>query len=195
MRHNYEKSARLYLQEFWFMRSSTRCTSAVSCRFPGEEYFGPRAEDFDSGDMRAAPFSDRTGWFLTSYRIVIGGTASINAFFSLMVFEAYRGKIKVAAAVAAILSVFSVLATSSRSDIAGLAVAAIVFALCSPVRRWKLYVCAAIAVAGLYATYLTVCLSPGGAEPRRWIESASFGIRNCARKAPMPIGPPTGRAY
>ena len=75
-----------------------------------------------------------------------------------MVFEAYRGTIKAVAAVAAILSVFSVLATSSRSDIAGLAVAAIVFALCAPPRRWKAYVCAVIAVAGLYAAWLTLFL-------------------------------------
>jgi O-antigen ligase len=119
----------------------------------GEEYFGPRAADDLGG---AVPFSDRTGWFLTSYRVVIGGTASISAWFSLMVFEGYRGKMKVVAAATVILSVFSVLATSSRSDIAGLAVAAIVFVLYAPPRRWKAYVCAAIVVAGLYAALLTV---------------------------------------
>ncbi len=122
----------------------------------GEEYFGPRAEE-DAQSM-IVPFSDRTGWFLTSPRVVVGGTASIGAWFSLMVFEAYRGGIKVVAAVTAILSVFSVLATSSRSDIAGLAVAAIVFALCAPPRRWKVYVCAVIVVAGLYTAWLTFFL-------------------------------------
>jgi hypothetical protein len=130
----------------------------------GEEYFGPRAAEFSSDEMRAAPFSDRTGWFLTSYRDVVGGTASIGAFFSLMVLEAYRGKIKLVAAATAILSVFSVFATSSRSDIAGLAAAAIVFALCAPMRRWKVYVCGLIAVAGLYAAYLTYSLRPAGED-------------------------------
>ena len=126
----------------------------------GEAYYGPHAAEFDANEMRYAPFSDRTAWFLTSSRIVVGGTASVSAWFSLMVFEAYRGKTKVVAAATAILSVFSVLATSSRSDIAGLAVAAIVFALCAPPRRWKAYVCAAIVAAGLYAAYLTFFLAP-----------------------------------
>jgi hypothetical protein len=126
----------------------------------GEKYFGPRAAEYDAGEMRAAPFSDLTGWFLTSYRGVIGGTASISAWLSLMIFEAYRGKIKVMAAAAAILSVFSVLATSSRSDIAGLGAAAIVFALCAPPRRWRAYVGAMIAIAGLYAAYLSFFLPP-----------------------------------
>jgi len=126
----------------------------------GEEYFGSRAVEFNAGEMRAAPFSDRTGWFLTSYRSVIGGTASINAWFSLMVFEAYGGKIKVAAAATAILAVLSVLAVSSRSDIAGLAVAMFVFVLCAPPRRWKAYAAAAIAAAGLYTGYVTLVLPP-----------------------------------
>lgn len=126
----------------------------------GEAYYGPHAAEFDAGEMRADPFSDRTAWFLTSYRGVIGGTASISAWFSMMVFEAYRGKIRLAAAAAAALSVFSVLAVSSRSDIAGLAVAAIVFALCAPRRRWKAHVCAVIVAAGLYAAYLTLFLAP-----------------------------------
>jgi hypothetical protein len=124
----------------------------------GEKYFGPRATEYDTGEMRAAPFSDVTGWFLTSYRGVIGGTASISAWLSLMIFEAYRGKIKVMAAAATILSVFSVLATSSRSDIAGLAAAAIVFALCAPPRQWKVYAGAIVVVAGLYVAYLTFVL-------------------------------------
>ena len=98
----------------------------------GEKYFGPLAAEFDDGEMRAAAFSDRTGWFLTSYRVVVGGTACISALFSLMVFEAYRGRIRVVAAAGAILSAFSVLATSSRSDIAGLAAAAIVFVFYAP---------------------------------------------------------------
>ena len=126
----------------------------------GEAYYGPHAADFDAGEMRAAPFSDRTAWFLTSYRGAIGGTASISTWFSMMVFEAYRGKIRLAAAAAAALSIFSVLAVSSRSDIAGLAAAAIVFALCAPPRRWKVYVCAAVLVAGLYGAYLTFFLGP-----------------------------------
>jgi hypothetical protein len=116
----------------------------------GEGYFGPDVEDTQFGG--GVPFSDRTAWFLTSYRIVVGGTASISAWLSIMVFEAYGGAIKMVAAATAILSVISVLATSSRSDIAGLAVAAIVFALYAPPRRWKAYVCAVIAVAGLYVT-------------------------------------------
>jgi len=116
----------------------------------GAEYFGPRAEDIEG----AVPFSDRTAWFLASPRVVVGGTASINVWFSLMVFEAYRGAIKAVAAAAAILSVFSVLATTSRSDIAGLAVATIVFILYAPPRRWKAYACAVIVVAGLYASHL-----------------------------------------
>ena len=123
----------------------------------GEEYFGLRGEDSDWG---AAPFSDRTGWFLTSYRVVVGGTASISAWFSLMVFEGYRGAIKRVAAITAILAVFSVLATSSRSDVAGLAAGAVVFALYAPARRWKAYVCAMIAVASLYAALLTIFLPP-----------------------------------
>jgi len=123
----------------------------------GEAYYGPRAE----GDMGGAvPFSDRTGWFLTSYRVVVGGTASISAWLSLMVFETYRGKIKIMAAATGILSVFSVLATNSRSDMAGLAAGAVVFALCAPPRRWKVYAAAAITAAGLYAVVLTVVLSP-----------------------------------
>ena len=126
----------------------------------GEEYFGPRAAEFNDGEARAAPFSDRTGWFLTSYRGVIGGTASISAWFSLMVFEGYRGKIRILASVTAILSVFSVLATSSRSDIAGLAVAAIVFAMCAPARRWRVYIAAVIAAGGVYALYLMFALPP-----------------------------------
>ena len=104
--------------------------------------------------MRAAAFSDRNGWFLTSYRVVVGGTASISAWFSLMVFEAYRGRIRVVAAATAILSAFSVIATSSRSDIAGLAAAAIVFIFYAPPRRWKVYLCAALAVASLYAAHV-----------------------------------------
>lgn len=126
----------------------------------GEDYFGPRAVEFDAGEARAAPFSDRTAWFLASYRGAIGGTASISAWLSLMIFETYSGKIKVVAAAAAILSVFSVLATSSRSDIAGLGVAAIVFALCAPPKRWKVYAGAVIVVAGLYAVYLALFLPP-----------------------------------
>lgn len=122
----------------------------------GEAYLGPNAIP-----IQAADFSDRTGWFLTSYRGVIGGTASISAWFSLMAFEAYSGRMKAIAGAAAILSVFSVFATSSRSDIAGLVVAAIVFVLCAPPWRWKVYVCAGIAVAGLYTTYLTVLLPAG----------------------------------
>lgn len=120
----------------------------------GEEYFGARAVEFDSGDMRAAPFSDRTGWFLTSYRGTIGGTASIGAWFSLMVFEAYRGKIKLMAAATAILSVFSVLATSSRCDIAGLVASAIVFTILAPSRQWKVYLGCAVSVAALYGAFL-----------------------------------------
>ncbi len=127
----------------------------------GEKYFGPRAAEFDDGEMRAAAFSDRTAWFLTSYRVVIGGTACISALFSLMVFEAYRGRIRVIAAAGAILSTFSVLATSSRSDIAGLAASAIVFFFCAPRRRWKVYLCAAIAVASLYTAYLTFVVPTG----------------------------------
>lgn len=126
----------------------------------GEAYFGPQAADFDAGELRYSPFSDRTAWFLTSSRIVVGGTASISAWFSLMVFEAYRGKIKVVAAATAILSFFSVLAVSSRSDIAGLAVAMFVFVLCAPPRQWKVYAAAAIAVAGLYTGYVTLVLPP-----------------------------------
>jgi hypothetical protein len=130
----------------------------------GKEYFGPRAEDIDTkfDQLRTVPFSDRTGWFLTASRTVVGGTASISAWFSLMVFEAYRGPIKVVAVVTATLSAFSVFATSSRSDIAGLAVAAIVFALYAPPRRWKVYVCAVIAVVGLYVAFLTFFLPAAG---------------------------------
>jgi O-antigen ligase len=118
----------------------------------GEEYFGVRAEDHDLG---ASPFSDRSQWFLTTPRVVVGGTASVSLWFSLMVFEARRGAIKVAAAAAATLSVFSVLATSSRSDIAGLVVSAVVFIGYAPLRRWKVYACAVVVVAGLYAAWLT----------------------------------------
>src|SRR6185437_7173139 len=89
-----------------------------------------------------------------------GGTASINVWFSFMAFEAYRGRMRAIAAVTATLSVFSVLAVSSRSDIVGLGVAAIVFALYAPPRRWKVYVCALVAVAGLYAAYLAFSLPP-----------------------------------
>jgi hypothetical protein len=116
----------------------------------GAEYFGPRAKDIEG----TVPFSDRTAWFLAAPRVVVGGTASINVWFSLMVFEAYKGTIKAVAAAAAILSVFSVLATTSRSDIAGLAVATIVFILYAPPRRWKAYACAVIVVAGLYRAHL-----------------------------------------
>jgi hypothetical protein len=126
----------------------------------GEDYFGPRASEFDLGEMRAAPFSDRTGWFLTSYRVVIGGTASICACFSLMVLEAYRGKIRAVASATAVLAAFSVLATSSRSDIAGLVVAVVIFAALAGRRRWKAYMCASIAAACLYATYLAFILPP-----------------------------------
>lgn len=126
----------------------------------GEAYFGPQAAYFDAGEMRYSPFSDTTAWFLTSSRIEIGGTASISAWLSLMVFEAYRGRIKVIAAATAILSIFSVLAVSSRSDIAGLAVSAVVFGVCSPPRRWKVYAAATIAVVGLYTGYVTLVLSP-----------------------------------
>ena len=128
----------------------------------GKAYFGPGAND-NRGYL--APFSDRTAWFLTSSRIVVGGTASISAWFSLMVFEAYRGKIKAVAAVTAILSLFSVFATSSRSDIAGLALAALVFALYAPPRRWKVYVSVAIMVASLYGVLLT-CFLPAATETR-----------------------------
>jgi hypothetical protein len=129
----------------------------------GEEYYGARAVDFDSKTMvadvyKTVPFSDRTGWFLTASRAVVGGTASINVWLSLMVFEAYRGAIKMVAAATAILSVFSVLATTSRSDIAGLAVAAIVFFWYAPPRRWKSYVCASIIVVVLSAAGLTFFL-------------------------------------
>jgi O-antigen ligase len=124
----------------------------------GKQYFGPRAEADPQSIV--VPFSDRTGWFLASPRVVVGGTASISAWFSLMVFEGYRGTIRAVAAVTAVLSVFSVFATSSRSDIAGLAAAAIVFALCAPPRRWKAYVCAVVAVAGLYAAWLAFFLPP-----------------------------------
>ena len=123
----------------------------------GEAYYGPRAEGYMGG---AVSFSDRTGWFLASYRGIVGGTVSIGAWLSLMVFEAYRGKIKILAAATGILSVFSVLAVNSREDIAGLAAGAIVFALCAPPRRWKVYACAAIAGVGLYAIVLTVFLTP-----------------------------------
>lgn len=119
----------------------------------GKAYLGPNATP-----IQAADFSDRTGWFLTSYRVVIGGTASIGAWLSLMVFEAYRGKLKAAAVVTAILSIFSVIATSSRSDIAGLVVSAIVFALVTPPRRWKVYIGASVMVFGLYAALLTYFL-------------------------------------
>lgn len=124
----------------------------------GEAYFGPDVANIDT--MRAAPFTDPTGWFLTSYRIVVGGTASISAMFSLMVFEAYHGTIKKMAAVALLLSVFSVVATSSRSDIAGLPIAAVVFVLFSPRRRWKTYVGALAVIALIYVLWLTVSLSP-----------------------------------
>ena len=126
----------------------------------GEAYFGPQAAYFDAGEMRYSPFSDRTAWFLTSSRAAVGGTASISAWVSLMVSEAYRGKIKAIAAVTAVLSIFSVFAVSSRSDIAGLAVATLVFVLCAPPRQWKVYAAVAIAVASLYAGYVTLVLSP-----------------------------------
>lgn len=129
----------------------------------GEQYFGPRGEGNDLGPY-ALP--DRTQWFLTEARAIVGGKASISVWFSLMVFEAYRGRIKVVAAATAILSVFSVFAASSRSDIAGLAVAAIVFALYAPPRGWKAYVCALVAVVGLYAAYLTFSLPPRSKPPR-----------------------------
>lgn len=124
----------------------------------GEKYFGPLAVEFDTGEMRYAPFSDRTAWFLATPRIVVGGMASISAWLCLMVFEVYRGRIRVVAAAAAILSAFSVLATGSRSDITGLAISAIVFFLCAPPRRWKVYLFAGIAVASLYAAHLTFFL-------------------------------------
>lgn len=123
----------------------------------GEQYFGPRAAEIS--EMSAAPFSDRTGWFLASYRGAISGTASISVWFSVMVFEAYHGKLKVAAFIACILSVFSIFAVSDRSDIAGLAVSALMFALCSSPRRWKAYVGVAVAFVGLYAAYLTLVLN------------------------------------
>ncbi len=126
----------------------------------GEQYVGPNAARYAAGEMRAAPFSDRTAWFLASYRGAISGKASISAWFSLMAFEAYRGKIKVVAATTAILSVFSVFAVSDRSDIVGLAASAVVFALCASLRRWKVYAAAAIAVVGLYTGYVTLVLSP-----------------------------------
>lgn len=126
----------------------------------GEQYFGPRAAEVS--EWSAAPFSDRTGWFLTSYRVVVGGTASISAWFSMMVFETYRGRLRLAAGLAAVLSVFSVVATSSRSDMAGLAVAAIVFALCAPLHQWKVYARLSIAAAALYAGYVAVSLGPAG---------------------------------
>ncbi|MDR3413491.1 MAG: hypothetical protein P4L87_21470 [Formivibrio sp.] len=123
----------------------------------GEGYFGARAADAQVGE---SPFTDKTGWFLTSYRVVIGGTASISAWLSLMIFEAYRGRIKAVAAATAILSVFSVLATSSRSDIVGLAVGAFVFAVLAPARRWGVYASAAVASAVLYAALLAFFLPP-----------------------------------
>src|SRR5581483_4324060 len=116
----------------------------------GEAYFGPRAAEYDAGEVRAAPFSDNTAWFLTSYRGVIGGTASIGAWVSLMMFEAYRGRVKALAGMAAVFSVLSVLAVSSRSDTVGLVVASVVYALCAPLGKLKVYVCAAAAVAGIY---------------------------------------------
>lgn len=124
----------------------------------GKAYYGPHAANVDQ--LREAPFSDRTGWFLTSYRGAVAGTASVSAWFSVMAFEAYQGKLKAFAAIAAALAVFSVFATSSRSDIAGLAASAVVFALCAPPRRWKVYACVAVAVAGLYAIWLTCFLPP-----------------------------------
>lgn len=120
----------------------------------GEKYFGPRVED------RMDPFSDRTAWFLATPRVVVGGIASISAWFSLMVFEAYRGNIKAVAIGTAALSVFSVFATTSRSDIVGLAVAAIVFAFFAPPRRWMAYTCAAIAFAGLYIAFVMFVSAP-----------------------------------
>jgi hypothetical protein len=121
----------------------------------GEEYFGPRGAENDLG---ADPFSDRSQWFLTESRSVVGGTASICVWFSIMIFEGFGGAIKWVAAATAILSVFSVFAATSRSDIAGLAVAAIVFASFAPRRRWMAYFCALIAVAGLYLALLTIFL-------------------------------------
>lgn len=123
----------------------------------GEQYFGPRANSDLGG---AVPFSDRTGWFLTSYRGVIGGTASISAWISIMAFEAYRGKIKVIAIATAVLSLFSVLAITSREDTAGLAASAVVFAVFAPPKRWKTYAAALIAVASVYAIFLTCILTP-----------------------------------
>lgn len=122
----------------------------------GKAYFGPAAADMS--EKAAASFSDRTGWFLASYRGAIAGTALISTWFSLMVFEAYRGKLKAMAAATAILSAFSVIAVSDRSEIAGLVTSAIVFALLAPPRRWKVYVCAAVMVFGLYAALLTYFL-------------------------------------
>jgi O-Antigen ligase len=126
----------------------------------GEQYFGPRAAEYESlfNLNRAAPFSDRTGWFLTSYRVVVGGTASISAWFSLFLFESSRGMVRFFALAAAVLAGFSVLATSSRSDIVGLGVAVVVFLACSPRRRWRAYASAVVAVACLYTSLLVVLL-------------------------------------
>jgi hypothetical protein len=128
----------------------------------GSEYFGPRAADFaaeageDPGGSGAAPFSDRTAWFLTSYRAVIGGTTSITALFCLLVFELFEGRIRRIAGITGILCVLSVLSTSSRSDIAGLLVAVLILVLCSPIRSWKTFACALLIVAGLYTAFLAV---------------------------------------
>jgi hypothetical protein len=127
----------------------------------GEQYFGTRAYEFQAqwNSQRAAPFSDRTAWFLTSYRGVIGGTASISAWLSLMAFEAYRGRIRVLAATTGLLSFFSVFATGSREDIAGLVASVVVFAVFAAPRRWKTYAGALLAVAAVYAIWLT-CFQP-----------------------------------
>lgn len=123
----------------------------------GEAYFGPGAA---ARQDSISPFSDRSAWFLTSSRDVIAGTASIGAWFSIMVFEAYRGRLKMLGAVAAILSIFSVFATTSRSDISGLALASIVFTLSAPPRRWKAYLSAAVLGVGLYGASLMFFLPP-----------------------------------
>jgi hypothetical protein len=121
----------------------------------GEQYVGQFPEDAQG---YVPDFSDRTAYFLTSARAVVGGTASISAWLSIMIFELYRGKLRLFAVSAAILSTFSVVATSSRSDIAGLAVSAVLFALSAPPRRWRVYACTVLVASGLYATFLI--LSP-----------------------------------
>lgn len=132
----------------------------------GREYFGPRAANFgvdmddDQMGSGAAAFSDRTAWFLTSYRVAIAGTASVGACLSCFIFELFEGKMKWIAGTTGVLCFLSVLGTSSRSDIAGILVAAAVFVLCSPLKRWKSYICLGLAVAGLYSILLTVFSSP-----------------------------------